>query len=117
MSVVSFQSLPILIDGYDPEGHLVLIDGQLAAVLARLDADANDPEFKGSLEGACLLALPIQDGPHALFPAMPLAQERGPRWRLWRSTGQAMFRSAATRRPSCSHQGTRRDGCLPLWPS
>src|SRR5688572_23246610 len=47
MSVVSFQSLPILIDGYDPEGHLVLIDGQLAAVLARLDADANDPEFKG----------------------------------------------------------------------
>ena len=29
MSVVSFQSLPILIDGYDTEGHLVLIDGQL----------------------------------------------------------------------------------------
>ncbi len=47
MSAVSFQPLPILIDGYDTEGHLVLIDGQLAAVLARLDADANDPEFKG----------------------------------------------------------------------
>jgi hypothetical protein len=47
MSVVSFQPLPILIDGYDTEGHLVLIDGQLAAVLARLDADAHEPEFKG----------------------------------------------------------------------
>ena len=44
MSGVSFQSLPILIDGYDPEGHLVFIDGQLAALLARLDADALDPD-------------------------------------------------------------------------
>jgi hypothetical protein len=32
MSVVSFQSLPILIGGYDTEGHLVLIDGQLHSV-------------------------------------------------------------------------------------
>ena len=47
MSVVSFQSLPILIDGYDTEGHLVLIDGQLAAVLARLAGDAHELEFKG----------------------------------------------------------------------
>ena len=58
-----------------------------------------------------------RDAKAARTPAMPLAQDGGPRWRLWRSTGQAMFRSAATRRPSCSRQGTRRDGCLPLWPS
>jgi hypothetical protein len=48
MSVVSFQSIPVLIDGYDTEGHLVLIDGQLAAVLARLDGDAHEPELKGN---------------------------------------------------------------------
>ena len=49
MFVVSFQPLPILIDGYDTEGHLVLIDGQLAAVLARLDGDAHEqPELKGN---------------------------------------------------------------------
>jgi len=36
--VVSLQTAP---------ADLVLIDGQLAAVMARLDADANDPEFKG----------------------------------------------------------------------
>jgi hypothetical protein len=47
MSVVSFEAIPVLIDGYDTEGHLVLIDGQLAAVLARLDGDAHEPEFKG----------------------------------------------------------------------
>jgi hypothetical protein len=59
---------------------------------------------------------PFRTGRTLCPPAIPLAQDRGPRWRLCRSTGQAMFRSAATRRPSYSHQGTRRDGCLPLWP-
>ena len=46
MSVVSFQALPILIDGHDTQGQLVLIDGQLVAVLARLDGDAHDPAMK-----------------------------------------------------------------------
>jgi len=47
MPVVSFQSIPILIDGHDTEGCLALVDGQLAAVLARLDGDAHEPELKG----------------------------------------------------------------------
>ena len=46
MSVVSFQAIPILIDGHDTQGQLVLIDGQLVAVLARLDGDAHDPAMK-----------------------------------------------------------------------
>ena len=47
MPVVSFQSIPILIDGHDTAGCLALVDGQLAAVLARLDRDAHPPELKG----------------------------------------------------------------------
>ena len=46
MSVVSFQTIPILIDGHDTQGQLVLFDGQLVAVLARLDGDAHDPKMK-----------------------------------------------------------------------
>jgi hypothetical protein len=46
-SAVSFQAIPVLIDGHDTEGSLVLHDGQLVAVLARLDGDSHDPEFKG----------------------------------------------------------------------
>jgi hypothetical protein len=46
MSVVSFQAIPILIDGHDTQGQLVLIDGQLVAVLARLDGDAHDAAMK-----------------------------------------------------------------------
>jgi len=69
MSVVSFQSLPILIDGYDPEGHLVLIDGQLAAVLARFDADAHDPEFKGCWHLEAGFGHCDVPGPH-VFPTL-----------------------------------------------
>ena len=46
-SAVSFQSIPVLIDGHDTEGSLLLHDGQLVAVLARLDGQSHDPEFKG----------------------------------------------------------------------
>jgi hypothetical protein len=46
-SAVSFQAIPVLIDGHDTEGSLVLHDGQLVAVLARLDGDSHDAEFKG----------------------------------------------------------------------
>jgi hypothetical protein len=46
-SAVSFQAIPLLIDGHDTEGSLVLHEGQLVAVLARLDGDSHDPEFKG----------------------------------------------------------------------
>jgi hypothetical protein len=46
-SAISFQSIPVLIDGHDTCGSLVLHDGQLVAVLARLDGESHDPEFKG----------------------------------------------------------------------
>ncbi len=36
---ISFQSMGVLIDGHDSEGRLVLADGQLAAVLVRLDGE------------------------------------------------------------------------------
>jgi hypothetical protein len=43
---ISFQAIPILIDGHDTQGQLVLFDSQLVAVLARLDGDAHDPAMK-----------------------------------------------------------------------
>jgi hypothetical protein len=46
-SAIAFQSIPVLIDGHDTEGSLVLHDGQLVGVLARLDGESHDPEFKG----------------------------------------------------------------------
>ena len=46
-SSISFQPIPVLIDGHDTEGSLVLHDGQLVAVLARLDGESHAPEFKG----------------------------------------------------------------------
>jgi hypothetical protein len=46
-SAITFQHLPVLIDGHDTEGRLVLHEGQLVAVLARLDGHAHDQEFKG----------------------------------------------------------------------
>ena len=33
---ISFQPLPVLIDGHDSQGNLVLADNQLAAVIVRL---------------------------------------------------------------------------------
>jgi hypothetical protein len=46
MQSISFQAIPVLIDGHDTQGQLVLMDGQLVAVLARLDGDAHDPAMK-----------------------------------------------------------------------
>jgi hypothetical protein len=45
--VITFQAIPILIDGHDTQGQLVLADGELTAVLARLDGDAHDLLIKG----------------------------------------------------------------------
>ncbi len=47
MQAITFQAIPILIDGHDTQGQLVLFDEQLVAVLARLDGDAHDPAMKG----------------------------------------------------------------------
>lgn len=44
---VSFQSIPILIDGHDTQGLLALLDGQLVAVLSRLDGEIHDADLKG----------------------------------------------------------------------
>jgi hypothetical protein len=44
---ISFQLMPVLIDGYDSEGRLILADGQLTAVIVRLDGQSHDPEQKG----------------------------------------------------------------------
>ena len=46
MQAITFQAIPVLIDGHDTQGQLVLYDGQLTAVLARLDGDAHDPAMK-----------------------------------------------------------------------
>ena len=45
---ITFQPIPILIDGQDAHGQLVLSDGQLVAVLCRLDAEFHDAQTKGS---------------------------------------------------------------------
>ncbi|MPR13098.1 hypothetical protein [Microvirga tunisiensis] len=37
----------VLIDGHDSEGRLILADGQLAAVIVRLDGETHAPEHKG----------------------------------------------------------------------
>ena len=47
MSGISFQ--PVRIDGHDAEGSFLLHDGQLLAVVARLDCESVAPEFKGRL--------------------------------------------------------------------
>jgi hypothetical protein len=47
LKVIAFQTIPILIDGHDTEGRLVLADGELTAVLARLDGDTHDPTMRG----------------------------------------------------------------------
>ena len=38
---VAFQSTPVLLDRPDREGQLVFADGQLVALLVRLDGDAH----------------------------------------------------------------------------
>jgi hypothetical protein len=47
LPTVSFQSIPILIDGHDTQGLLALFGGQLVAVLSRLDGEIHDADLKG----------------------------------------------------------------------
>lgn len=47
MLPISFQPVPVLIDGHDTQGQLVLVEGQLAAVLARLDGEAHGSSLRG----------------------------------------------------------------------
>jgi hypothetical protein len=44
---ISFQPMRVLIDGHDSEGNLILADGQLTAVIVRLDGEIHAPEHKG----------------------------------------------------------------------
>jgi hypothetical protein len=44
---ISFQPIRVLIDGHDTDGRLILADGQLAAVVVRLDGSIHNPEHKG----------------------------------------------------------------------
>ena len=44
---ISFRPTRVLIDGHDSEGNLVLWNGQLAAVIVRLDGEHHHPEHKG----------------------------------------------------------------------
>jgi hypothetical protein len=44
---ITFQPMRVLIDGHDSEGKLILADGQLAAVIARLDGKAHPSKHRG----------------------------------------------------------------------
>jgi hypothetical protein len=44
---ITFQPMRVLIDGHDSEGKLILADGQLAAVIARLDGKAHRSKHRG----------------------------------------------------------------------
>jgi hypothetical protein len=44
---ISFHPMRVLIDGHDTEGSLILANGDLAAVIVRLDGQIHDPEHKG----------------------------------------------------------------------
>jgi hypothetical protein len=44
---ISLMPMRVLIDGHDSEGNLILSEGQLAAVIVRLDGETHDPEHKG----------------------------------------------------------------------
>ena len=44
---ISFQPLPVLIDGQDSQAILILADSQLTAVIVRLDSETHPPETRG----------------------------------------------------------------------
>jgi hypothetical protein len=44
---ITFQPMRVRIDGHDSEGKLILTDGQLAAVIARLDGKAHSSKHRG----------------------------------------------------------------------
>jgi hypothetical protein len=65
------RPVPVLIDGCASEGRLVLADGQLAAIIVRLDGFVHDPEMpsRWHLEagfGNCKVSssrTPLRDNP------------------------------------------------------
>jgi hypothetical protein len=44
---ISFRPTRVLIDGHVSEGKLILADGQLAALIVRLDGEHHTPEHRG----------------------------------------------------------------------
>jgi hypothetical protein len=44
---ISLQPMRVLIDGKDTEGNHVLVNGQLAAVIARLDGKTHRSKHRG----------------------------------------------------------------------
>ena len=44
---ITFQPVKVLVDGHDSEGKLIFADGQLSAVIVRLDGEAHTPDHKG----------------------------------------------------------------------
>ncbi len=44
---ISFQPIRVLTDAQDKEASLILADGQLAAVIVRLDSETHPPETRG----------------------------------------------------------------------
>ena len=65
---ISFQPIEVQTASEDREGCLVLVDGQLAAVLIRLNDEAHDP----LLRGACFIeaGFGLLDGRHELFASL-----------------------------------------------
>ena len=71
----AFQAIPVLIDGNDTEGRLMLHHGQLVAVLARLDGEYHDPGLKGRWHLEAGFG-PCHDGGTRLFETL----EDAARW-------------------------------------
>ena len=65
---VSFQPIEVLTASEDREGRLVLIDGNLAAVLVRLSDLAHDPLLRGAwyLEAG----FGLLNGRHEMFASL-----------------------------------------------
>jgi hypothetical protein len=112
--MITFQAIPILIDGHDTQGQLVLADGELTAVLARLDGDAHDPKMKGwwHLEagfGRCDAAKSLVvfktfeeagswGSRHNWTTSTPCDRQTGKKSdRLWLVCGQAQYRQPRRR--------------------
>ena len=65
---VSFQPIEVLTASEDREGRLVLVDGNLAAVLVRLSDQAHDPLLRGVwfIEAG----FGVLDGRHEMFASL-----------------------------------------------
>ena len=44
---ITYQPVQVLIDGHDSEGRLIFANGQLSAVIVRLDGESHAFEHKG----------------------------------------------------------------------